>query len=67
MQKILIAQIESTSFLGSVTFGTFNWSVVFVCTSGISPAREPGDRVGMGRVIVKEQCELGECFDYCFD
>ena len=27
-------------------------AVVFVCTSGISPAREPGDRVGMGRVIV---------------
>ena len=40
---------------------------MFVCTSGISPAREPGDRVGMGRVIVQEQGELGECFDYCFD
>ena len=32
---------------------------MFVCISGISPAREPGDRVGVGRVIVYEQCEPG--------
>ena len=37
-------------------------AVAFVFTSGISPAREPGDQVGIHERLCKEQYELGECF-----
>ena len=42
---------------------------MFVCTSGISPAREPGGRVGIGRVYVvgavKTSCVFSISF-FCY-